>query len=167
MLKKLSHWNLVLALLHKKQFILHFNVRNLQKNIDKLITLLATFSEAPDIIAISETKLTYDQPLVNVDITGYDFIHRTSITKAGEVDIYIKQNLSYKQKSDININLNFVENMWIEVKTNYGPSVIGVIHRHPTTLVNDYESFSTNLCDIFADLRDSNTAFYAVGDYSL
>ena len=55
--------------------------------------------------------------------------------------------------------------MWIEVKTNNGPIVIGVIYRYPTTLVNDYESFSTNLCDMFADLRDSNTAFYVVGNY--
>ena len=128
---------------------------------------MATSSEAPGIIAISETKITYGQPLVNVDITGYDFIHRVSITKVGGVGFYIKQNLSYKQKSGININLNFVENMWIEVKTNNGPIVIGVIYRHPTTLVNEYESFSTNLCDIFADLRDSNTAFYAVGDYNI
>ena len=43
-------------------FILHFSVRSQQKNIDNLIILLATFSETPDIIAISETKLTYGQP---------------------------------------------------------------------------------------------------------
>ena len=127
-----------------EQFILHFNVRSLQKNIDKLITLLATFSEPPDILAISETKLTHGLPLVNVDVTGYDFIHCASITKAGGVGFYVKQNLSYKQKSDININLNFVENMWVEVKTNNGRIVIGVTYRHPTTLVNDYESFSTH-----------------------
>ena len=72
-------------------FILHFNVRSLQKNIDKLITLSATFSEALDIIAISETKLTYGQPLVNVDIIGYDFIHCANITKAGGVGFYINK----------------------------------------------------------------------------
>ena len=82
---------------------------------------------------------------MNVDITGYNFVHRASITKAGGVSFYIKQNLSYKKKSDIKINLNFVENTWIEVKSNNGPLVTGVIYRHPTTLVNDYESFSTNL----------------------
>ena len=61
---------------------MHFNMRSLQKNIDKLITLLANLSETPDIIAISETKITYGQPIVNVDITGHDFIHCDSITKA-------------------------------------------------------------------------------------
>ena len=157
--------NNVVNLKTNELFILHFNVRSLQKNIDKLITLLVTFSETPDIIAISQTKLTYGQPLLNVDITGYDFIHCISITKAGGVGFYIKQNLSYKQKSDSYVNLSFVENMWIEVKTNNGPIVIGVIYRHPTTLVNDYESFFANLCDTFTDFCDSNTVFYAVGDY--
>ena len=81
---------------------------------------MATFCKTPHIIAISETKLTYGQPLMNADITGYDFVHCVSITKAGGVGFYIKQNLSYKRKSDINIIVNFVENMWIEVKTNNG-----------------------------------------------
>ena len=159
--------NYVVNLKTDELFILHFIVRSLQKNIDNLITLLATFSETPDIIAISETKLTHGQTLVNADITGYDFIHCASITKASGVGFYVKHNLSYKQKSDIDINLNFVKNMWIEVKTNNGPIVIGVFYQYPTALVNDYESYSTNLCDIFADLRDSKTAFYAVGDYNI
>ena len=88
--------------------------------------------------------------MVNVDITGYDFIHCDSITKAGEIGFYVKQTLPYKQKTEINIELSIVENMWIEGKTTTGPIVIGVIYRHPTTLVNDYECFTTNVCDIFA-----------------
>ena len=123
----------------------------------KLITLLANFSETLDIIAISETKITYGQPIVNVDITEYDFIYCDSITKAGGVGFYVKQTLPYQQKTEINIELSFVENMWIEVKTITGPIVIGVIYRHPTTLVNDYECFTT--CDIFAELRVNNTVF--------
>ena len=89
--------NNVVNLKTDELFILHFNVRSLPKNIDNLITLLATFSETPDIIAISETKLTHGQSLVNVDITGYDFIHCAIITKAGGVGFYVKQNLSYKK----------------------------------------------------------------------
>ena len=154
---------------HKKDdlFIVHFNVQSLQKNIDKLTTLLANVSETPDIIAISETKITYVQPIVNVDITEYDFIHCDSITKAGWVGFYVKQTLPYKQKTEINIELNFVENMWIEVKTTTGSIVIRVIYRDPTTLVNDYECFSTNLCDIFTKLRANNTPFYTIGNYNI
>ena len=45
--------------------------------------------------------------------------------------------------------------------------MVGVIYRHSTTLVNDYECFTTNLCDIFAKLRASNMVFYTVGDYNI
>ena len=85
---------------HKKDelFIIHFNVRSLQKNIDNLTTFLANISEMPDIIAISETKITYGQILVNVDINGYDFIHCDSTTKAGGVGIYIKKNVTLQTK---------------------------------------------------------------------
>ena len=75
---------------------MHFKVQSLQKIIDKLTILLASLSETPDIIAISETKITYDQPLENVDITGYDFIYCDSITKAGGVGFDVKQTLPYK-----------------------------------------------------------------------
>ena len=102
---------------HKKDelFIMHFNLQSLQKNIDKLTTLLANLFETPDIIAISETKITYGQLMVNVHISGYNFIHCDSITKAGGVGFYVEQTLPYKQKTEINIKLSFVENMWIEV----------------------------------------------------
>ena len=110
----------------------------------------------PDIIAISETKITYGQILVNVDINGYDFIHCNSTTKADGIGIYIKKSLPYKQKSDINIKLSFVENIWIEVKAATGPIVVGVIYRHPTTLINNYKCFTTNLCDIFTELCANN-----------
>ena len=154
---------------HKRDdlFIMHFNVRSLQKNVDKLTTILADFSETPDIIAISETKITYGQLLVNVDIVGYDLIRCNSVTRAGGVGFYIKQNLTYKLRSDVNVKLDFDENMWIEVKISNGSIVIGVIYRHPTTLAHDYECFTTNLCDIFAELHASNTPFYAVGDYNI
>ena len=137
---------------HKRNdlFIMHFNVHSLQKNINALTTILADFSETPDITAISETKITYGQLLVNVGIVGYDFIHCDSVTKAGVV-----------------VFLDFVENMWIEVKTNNGSIVIGVIYRHPNTLVHDYECFTTNLCNIFAELRASNTPVHTVRDSNI
>ena len=45
--------------------------------------------------------------------------------------------------------------------------MIGVIYLHSTTLVNDYECFTTNLCHIFAELRASSTIFYTVDDYNI
>ena len=85
---------------HKKDelFIIHFNARSLEKNIDNLTTLLANISKMPDIITISESKITYGQILVIVDINRYDFIHCNSTTKAGGVEIYIKKNVTLQTK---------------------------------------------------------------------
>ena len=93
---------------------------------------MANLSETPDIIAISVTRITHDHLLVG-DIEEYDFIHCDSLTRAEVVGFYIKQSLTYKQKFDINVELDFAENMWIEVQTNNEPKVIEVIYRHPTT----------------------------------
>ena len=110
---------------------------------------MANNSEIPDTIAIFETKITYDQTLVNVDINEYDFIHCNGTTKAGGVRIYIKQTLPYKQKFDINIILSFVENKWVEVKVTTGPIVVGVIFGHSTTFVNDYKCLTIKLSEFF------------------
>ena len=101
-------------------FIIYFNVRSLQNNSDKLTTILANFSETPDIIAISKTRITYGPLLVNVDIAGYDFIHCDSLTKARRVGFYNKQSLPYKQKSDINVELDFVETCGLKAKLTMG-----------------------------------------------
>jgi len=38
-------------------FLLHFNVRSIQKNVDNLATFFTELTALPDAIAISETKL--------------------------------------------------------------------------------------------------------------
>ena len=40
-------------------FLMHFNIRSLQKHINELNNLIAGFDDKPKIIAISETKLLY------------------------------------------------------------------------------------------------------------
>ena len=62
-------------------------MRNLFKNITMLNDILVTFKKAPDIIAISETKLN-DYYLSNISIPGYSFFNANSKTSAGGVGIY-------------------------------------------------------------------------------
>lgn len=38
-------------------FLIHFNIRSLQKNIDKLSDYISTLDKQPEIIALTETKL--------------------------------------------------------------------------------------------------------------
>ena len=148
-------------------FIMHFNIRSLQKHSDHLASYLSELSVLPDIIAITETKLTNGIIKSNIHLTGYAFLHCDSSTKAGGVGLYIKETFIFKQKPDISIALPFVEDMWIEVQTEKGPAVVGVVYRHPTNLTSDYEEFSARLYDIFSRLNSKHCPFYAVGDYNI
>ena len=66
--------------------LMHFYIRLLQINFDHLHEFLRLQHSSPDIICLSETRLK-KQPLINVNIPGYSFIHNDSRTYVGG-DIY-------------------------------------------------------------------------------
>ena len=90
-----------------------------------------------------------------------------SSSKSGGVGFHIKKAITYKVKRNSNVDLANVENVWIEVLTQTGPAALGVIYRHPNYLINDYELFSSSLCDIFCQFNAEKMSFYAVGDYNV
>ena len=116
--------------------LMHFNTRSLQKNIDKLTHYILQLKKLSDIIAITETKLKKDELQTNIGINGYNFIHSDSDSQAGGVGLYIKNSISYKIINELDLKLNFVENIWIEVETNKKSIAVGVVYRHPGYLVN-------------------------------
>ena len=97
-------------------FLIHFNVRSLQKNFDKLTNYILQMKKLPDIIAITETKLAKNQIVVNIDFEGYNFIHSDSSSGAGGVGLYIKNFLTFTLKKELDLNINSVENIWIKLK---------------------------------------------------
>ena len=87
--------------------IMHFNVGSIQKNFDQLSMILTKFQKLPDIIALTETKLSPNQIPTNIDLKGYDFVHCGSESKSGGVGFYIKKTITYKLERNINLDLNF------------------------------------------------------------
>ena len=69
-------------------FLLHLNMRSLQKNFDNLCNFLSKLPTIPHVIGISETKIK-DKPLLNVSIPGYTFLHNNSLSNAGGVGVYV------------------------------------------------------------------------------
>ena len=65
--------------------ILHFNVRSIQKNVDKLANLLTQLKALPDVLAMTETKLKPDQAHININLESYTFIHSDSKKHSGGV----------------------------------------------------------------------------------
>ena len=91
--------------------MIHFNVRSLQKVIDRLSHYPTNLNRKPDVVAVSETKLKENMIHSNIKLDGYQFIHRNSHTFAGGVGIDVKSSISYNMKTSIDIDLSSVEDL--------------------------------------------------------
>ena len=97
--------------------IVHFNIRSLQKNIDKMSQYLSELEKQPEIIALTETKLKENYISGNIELPGYKFIHVNSSTLAGGVGFYIKEKIKFSVLEEFSIYVDAVENMWIRIET--------------------------------------------------
>ena len=143
--------------------MIHFNMRSLQKYIDKLSHYLTDVNRKPDVVAVSETKLKENMIHSNIELDGYQFIHRNSHTFAGGVGISVKSSISYNIKPTINIDLSSVENLWIEIEINKKKLIVGIVYRHLVQI----DLFSRALTNIFLELNSKKSEFYELGDYNI
>ena len=133
---------------HDDLFIIHFNVRSIQKNIDSLNNLLSSFKNQPDIVAISKTKLKKEKINRNFNLDGYTFIHSDSTTNAGSVGLYIKNKIKFELNQYSNYLLPNSEHLWIDIHAKTGPIVVGVVYRHPIATVSAEDNFKDSLNEI-------------------
>ena len=98
--------------------LMHANIASLDAHIDDLRTVLGRLKFSFDIIGITEHKIHKDStPSNNVDITGYDeFEYQPTETSFGGAGFYIKSDLDYIVRNDLNLNSpgNF-EAMFVEI----------------------------------------------------
>ena len=146
--------------------VMHFNVRSLSKNIDKLCEYISLMKCRPDVILITETKLKKNITSYNINLNGYNFIHRDSITNAGGVGIYIKNSIVFNTK-EFSFNLHGVEDLWIETTINKKLYIIGVIYRHPTYESDNIDAFSKAMNDALHTFNLKKSNFCVLGDFNL
>ena len=75
-------------------FIIHINIRALNKNIDDLLEFLTEIGTGPNIICLTETRLKQNS-LVNAEIPGYKFCHVDSDTDAGGEGMHIDEEIEF------------------------------------------------------------------------
>lgn len=144
--------------------IIHFNIRSLQKNLSLLEDLLETFNSAPEIIAISETKLK-DQNIYNINIPNYSFINTNSKTSSGGVGMYISKDLDYIRRHDLECSTAAFESCWIEISRQKQKNiVVGCIYRHPSS---DCVEFNEKLKEQLNDLDNSSKEVFILGDINV
>ena len=113
----------------------HHNIRSIEANSDSLHQLLIDLNKSFSIIGLSETKIRHDKDqILNTNMTGYHFRSQRTLSEAGGVGIFIKDNLSYIQRSEFCCSVQEFESV-VEIEIpNQHNIVCGVIYRHPKTI---------------------------------
>lgn len=144
----------------------HVNIRSIQKNFDDLHHFLATLQLQVSLLCLSETRLKSD-PISNISLKGYTFIHSPTRTNAGGVGLYIRDGISFRYTNQYIIECADCEQLWIEINSsslNSQGIVLAVVYRHPRG----------NICDIAHELSVSldrlthdGRRFFLVGDINI
>ena len=152
--------------------IMHNNARSLlsEGRIDEYNILLDYINNPFHILAFTETWLKPDN--VNlVNFEGYDGSHIIRPVdnnfdlkeKGGGISIFIKENLQYKVREDLNVVLPYMETLFIELTFNNKLYLIGVIYRVPNTNVH---VFNETLNGIIEPIKNSYE-IVLVGDFNI
>ena len=95
--------------------LLHFNIRSLHKNFDAMYNFLQSLDFLPDIICLSETRIT-DEPLDDILITSYSFIQVNSHSTVGGVAVYISKKVKFELSKN-QLSLYNSKSLWLTIYT--------------------------------------------------
>ena len=145
--------------------ILHLNICSLQAYFDQLLDFLQEFFSLPSIIFISETRIN-NNPMINIDIPGYYFVHFPSPAKVGGVGAYLCTSLKFTMKDNLQLNVMECEELWFQLqfpgqKNNY---IFAIIYRHPR---NSLPTFIEKLDETMNYLNQKGNKMYIFGDINL
>lgn len=146
---------------------LNCNIRSLQANFDNLVNMLSELYIPISVLGVTETKLkNHQDALVNINITGYNFLSQPSATNAGGVDFYVKKNLVYIHRSDLSAQKqNDYKSLWIEIQNNKGHNTIcGIFYRHPH---GNVDAFLNHINMMVESIHRENKYCVLLGDFNL
>ena len=154
---------------NKKSFsMLHINIASLSLHIDDLKTLLNLLDHPFDIIGVSETKIREDRdPITNIELDGYDFVHTSTKSYFGGVGIFVKSGHDYVVRTDLNKSVhNVAESVFIEIKHQSKKNlIVGCIYRHHSPIT---EFISTFLDDTLITIgKEKNKICTLLGDFNV
>ena len=79
------------------------SINNFQ-NFDTFEEFLTDLSFSPDIVCVFETRLK-GEPLINISIPNFKFVHADSTTKAGGVAIYVSSKFDFERDRKLEMHI--------------------------------------------------------------
>ena len=143
----------------------HINLRSLSAHVEELQLLLKSLKANFDVIAISETKEQSEGFLKNVSLDGYIIHSQHSNSSAGGVALYLRKNLDYIVREDLNALENEYETIWVEIKNKKSQNVLCCCaYRHPNTEV---EKFNNYIDKVMQKISKENKLIFCMGDFNV
>lgn len=145
--------------------IVHFNVRSLTKNKNKIEELLQELTKEPDIIAISESKLN-DKNIEQAELKNYHLENCNSLSNAGGVAIYVNNFLRFSKIEKFTIATVHSETLFVEIKLKNRKKglVIGVVYRHPSSSLLPFQNQFTQTLN---ELAKHKKEYIIFGDFNV
>ena len=144
--------------------LLHINSRSINKNFDSFETLINSLNKFSfSVIGISETWLNLNSPDM-FNIPNYHMIHDDRKRgRGGGVALYIHCRFKYTIRKDINIE--GIENIFIEIENKFGKNVIiGTLYRPPGSNIN---CFVERIDEELDKMTQENKHIYLMGDFNI
>ena len=143
----------------------HVNLRSLSAHLEELQLLLKALKANFDIIGISETKEQTGGFLKNVSLDGYTIFSQHSNSSAGGVALYVKNNLDFIVREDLNALENEFETIWVELKNKKSQNVLCCCaYRHPNTEVEQFNKYMDKVMD---KVSKENKLIFCMGDFNV
>ena len=146
--------------------LLHCNIRSIAANYDKLTELLSELNYPFKIIGLSETKIIKNiGQISNTSLPGYEFISQPTLSQAGGVGLYIRNNTEFHIREDLSCMMQEFESLWIEIHCNPAKNIIcGVLYRHPNRKL---ETFNNYLFSAVNKISKENKYCAFMGDFNI
>ena len=145
---------------------IHINCRSLLHNFDNIVyAFLDELKLKPTVICLSETWFQEDTVHPLCQLQGYKFEGTSrEERRGGGVGIFIKENVQYVRRFDLEINSEVIESCFIEIINCNNKVLVGSIYRPPDQPVDD---FLLNLTNIFNIVNTEKKKLYLLGDYNI
>ena len=145
--------------------IMHQNIRGILSNFDMLQEVFVLHKNI-DIVTLSETHLSEDNLIDLCELDGYTFLYRNRVhRKGGGVAIYIKNNIAFQHKHDIE---NSLECLWIEIFQKHSKSFLVVCYYCPRETSNYLlQNFNDLLQEQLSSIIKENKEIIILGDFKV
>ena len=148
---------------------IHVNIRSLPARINDLTNTFAMLDFYPDIIGLSETKLTTKtNSHYNPDIPNYTFFQSQSSNCSGSVGVFVKNSFVVKVRSDLDLTApGLFESIWLDIENKYGKkkTTFGIFYRHPGFA--DIPFFQRKLDLSLEKLDREKNSYFLMGDFNI